>query len=451
MPDRSLLELARAVAADADEAAGEEVEAYVANSRETSVRAFAGDVEQLASAESAGIGVRVVRSGRVGFAWVASLGESSAREALAAARDNVTYASVDEHAGLARPDGLPAAELDLWRDQLAATPADEKVALVLELERAVRAADRRIRQVVHADYSDGLTESAVATSTGIFASSRRTICHLFVYAIAGEGDETQTGFGYSAGRSLPELDLDRCARDAVDRATRMLGATKPRSAQLPVVLDRRVSATLLGILAGTLSGEEVAKGRSLFANRVGEQVAHGGLTLVDDPTAPEALGATPFDAEGLATRRNVLIERGRLTGYLYDTHSARAAGTQSTGAAVRGGYWTTPGVGARAISLQPGELSQEQILSDVGDGLFVQSISGVHSGVNRVSGDFSVGAEGLMIRDGALAEPVREMTIASTLQRMLQHVRHVGADLEWLPGQAAGMTLAIDDVSLGGA
>jgi PmbA protein len=449
--DRPLLELAQAVAADADGASGEEVEAYVARSRETTVRAFAGEVEQFASAEYAGIGVRVVRGGRVGFAWVASLDESSASEALAAARDNVIYASHDDHAALARPDGVQAAELDLWREQLAATPADEKVALVLELERAVRAADGRIRQVVNADYSDGLSESAVATSTGISASSRRTVCHLFVSAIAGEGDETQTGFGYSAGRSLPELDLDRCARDAVERATRMLGARKPRSSQLPIVLDRRVSATLLGILAGTLSGEEVAKGRSLFANRVGEQVARNSITLVDDPTVPEALGATPFDAEGLATRRNVLIEGGTLTSYLHDTHSARAAGTRSTGAAVRGGYRTTPGVGARAISLLPGRLSQEQIISDVGEGLFVQSISGAHSGVNRVSGDFSVGAEGLMIREGTLAEPVREMTIASTLQRMLQHVRHVGSDLEWLPGQAAGLTLAIDDVSLGGA
>ncbi len=446
----SLTELATAVASQADLEAGEEIEAYVARGRETEVRVFEGEIEQLASAESAGIGVRVIREGKLGFAWVGALDEAAAREALAEARDNVAYGTIDEHAGLARPDGVEPAELSLWRDGLADFPTQSKIDLAMDLERRVRAGDSRIRQVVSADYSDGMGESAVVTSTGISASSRRTNCFVSVYAIAGDGDDTQTGFGYSVGRDAGDLDIEKCAADAVDRATRLLGARKPPSARLTVVLDRRVTATLVAILAGTLSGEEVSKGRSLFANRLREEVGAPCLTLVDDPTDDEAFGATPNDAEGLATRRNELISAGNLAAYLYDTHAARVAGTTSTGSAVRGGYRTTPGVGARAVSLLPGTLTQDEIIKEVGDGLLVQSITGVHSGVNAVSGDFSVGAEGLMIRGGQLAEPVREMTIASTIQRMLQHVRHVGGDLEWLPGSSAGLTLAIDDISLGG-
>ncbi len=448
MPE--LLELAEAVAARADVASGEEVEAYVAHGRDTSIRVYDGEIEQLSSAESAGVGVRVVREGRQGFAWVGALDETAAEEALTEARDNVAYASADEHAGLARPDGVAPVTLELWRGEQAEYPTQAKVDLALEVERMVRAGDPRIRQVVSSDYSDAMTEWGVATSTGISSAARRTICHLFVNAIAGEGDDTQTGFGYSVGRAAGDLDVVACSADAVERATRMLGAKKPRSSRLTAVLDRRVTATLLGILARTLSGEEVSKGRSLFADRVGEELGPGTLTLVDDPTDPAALGAAPMDAEGLATRRNELIQGGKLMGYLYDTHAARVAGTVSTGSAVRGGYRTTPGVGARAVSLLPGELSQEEIISAVGTGLFVQSVSGVHSGVNAVSGDFSVGAQGVMIRDGALAEPVREMTIASSIQRMLQHVSFIGSDLEWLPGSAAGLTLAIDDMSLGG-
>jgi PmbA protein len=208
---------------------------------------------------------------------------------------------------------------------------------------------------------------------------------------------------------------------------------------------------LLGILAGTLSGEEVAKGRSLFANRLGEEVAVADLTVVDDPTNPLAWGAAQSDAEGLACRRNSLIEGGKVLGYLYDTHAGRVAGTSSTASAVRGGYRTTPGVGARAVSLEPGDLTQEEIIGRVDHGLLVQSVSGAHSGVNSVSGDFSVGAEGLMIRHGSLAEPVREITVASTIQRMLQHVAFIGGDLEWLPGSSAGLTLAIDDMSMSGS
>jgi PmbA protein len=452
MPELAELdELAVSIAEQAVSGEGEQVEAYVSHGRETSVRVYEGDVEYLSTADSAGVGVRVVRNGRVGFAWVGALHNASAAEALREARDNACFSTVDEHAGLAEPDGVEPAPLDLWREELGEMATDAKIDLALDLERQVRHADSRIRQVVQTDYSDAMRESAIATSTGIRATSRRSNCFVSSYAIAGAGDETQTGFGYSVGRSAGDLDVSKAAGDAVDRATRLLGAKKPSSSRLTVLLEPRVSATLLSVLAATLSGEEVAKGRSLFANRVGEEVAMADFTLVDDPTDAAAFGATPTDAEGLACRRNRLIDGGKLLGYLYDTHAARAAGTSSTASAVRGGYRTTPGVGARAVAVEPGGLDQGEIVGRIDRGLLVQSVTGIHSGVNAVSGDFSVGAEGLMIRDGALAEPVRELTIASTIQRMLQHIVHIGADLEWLPGSAAGTSLAIADVSLSGA
>jgi PmbA protein len=209
-------------------------------------------------------------------------------------------------------------------------------------------------------------------------------------------------------------------------------------------------STLLSVISSAMSGEAVVKGRSFFAGRLGESIAVPSVTLVDDPTDPRAYGAATYDAEGLACRRNALIEAGVLQGFLYDTVSARRGGTTSTGSAVRGGYAGTPGAGCRALVLEPGHLDQDAVLASVGEGLFVQSVTGVHSGVNAVSGDFSVGAEGLMIRDGKLAEPVREVTVASTLQRMLQSILHIGSDLQWLPGIAAGQTLAIADMQLSG-
>jgi PmbA protein len=217
-----------------------------------------------------------------------------------------------------------------------------------------------------------------------------------------------------------------------------------------VVFEPEITATLLAVIGGTLDGEAVLKGRSLFADRVGEEVSVGAITLVDDPTDPEAYGAARFDAEGLATRRNVLIEAGVLREFLYNSYSARRAGTVSTASAVRAGFKSAPGTGARALTVVPGQHSPEEILALVGDGLFVQSVSGVHSGVNPVSGDFSVGAEGVLIRGGELAGPVREFTIASTIQRMLSGVVAVGSDLERLPSSAAGLTLAIADVSMSG-
>ncbi len=444
-----LLDLAVRIAGAAR--SGEEVEVYVSRGRDTDIRAYDGEVESLSSAASAGVGIRVVSGGRQGFAYAGSLDEQVIGEVLADARDNMAFATPDEHVGLAVPDEVAPAPLSLWDDAVDATPTEAKVELALNLERRVRHGDRRIRQVASADYGDLAVEAAVATSTGIAAATRRTVCSLSVSAIAGEDADSHTGVGFSAGRGPSDLDLEAAAADAIERATRLIGATKARSGRLVVVLDPRVTTTVLGVVSAALNGEAVTKGRSFFADRVGETVAVPELTLVDDPTDQRAFGAAAHDAEGLACRRNVLIDAGVLRGFVFDTTAARRAGTRSTASAVRGGYASTPTAGCRALAVTPGPLGPEEILAAVGEGLYVQSVTGVHSGVNPVSGDFSVGAEGLLIRDGQLADPVREVTIASTLQRMLQSLVHIGSDVEWLPGLAAGQTLAIDGMSLSGA
>jgi len=447
-PD-DLLQLATRVAAQAR--GSEELEVYVSRGVETDVRAYDGEVESLSSAASAGVGIRVVDGGRQGFAYAGSLDQAVIAETLAEARDNARFATPDEHVRLAVPDGHVPCDLDVWDEELAATPVEEKVRMALDLERRVRAADPRIRQVSSADYGDMASEAAIASSTGIAASTRRTLCSMSAAAIAGEGADSHTGVGFSAVRGPGDLDPDRVVVDAVQRATRLLGATKARSGRWTVVFDPRVTSTLLAIVASALSGEAVTKGRSLFAGRLGEKIAVPSVTIVDDPTDARALSAASHDAEGLACRRNVLVEEGVLRGFVFDTTSASRAGTTSTASAVRGGYASTPVAGCRALVLSPGPLDAPAILADVGDALYVQSVTGVHSGVNPISGDFSVGAEGVMVRDGLFAEPVREVTIASTMQRMLLSVLHVGADLEWLPGVAAGQTLAIEGMTLSGS
>jgi PmbA protein len=429
---------------------GEQVEAVVVHSRDTHVRAYEGEVEQLSSAESQGVGIRVVRDHRQGFAYAGSFDADVLAETLAEARDNAAFGTPDDALGLAEPDGVPVADLDLWRDDLPTLPAERKVALALELERAARAGDPRIVGVEEADYVDSVSASAVVTTTGIRAAGRETSCYLSTYVLAGDGDETQTGFGFSVGRTADDLDVAAAARDAADRGTRMLGATKPQTARLTIVLDPWVTAQLLGIIGAPLSGEAVLKGRSMFADRLGDQVASTLVTLIDDPTDARAFGATQTDGEGLATRPNVLLEGGVLRQFVHDSYTGRRLGAASTGSAVRG-FKSTPTPGTMALSLAPGEGTLADLVSAAGDGILVQEVIGMHSGVNPVSGDFSTGAEGLRIRGGALAEPVQEFTIASTLPRMLHDVTAVGADLTWLPMGAAGVSLVIGDVTVSGA
>ncbi len=429
---------------------GEQLEAYVGRSSDTQVRVYEGEVEQLAVADSQGVGVRVVRDGRQGFAYCGTFDAVALAETVEEARDNAAFGEPDVANGLPEPDGVEPVALDLWRPGLADVPTADKVALALELERAVLGADARITGVESCDYADSLAEAAVVTTTGIRRTSRETGCELVAYSLAADGDDTQTGFGFSLGRSFDELDVGVAARDAADRAVRMLGATKPPSGRLTIVLDPWVTAQLLGIVAGTLGAEEVVKGRSLFADRVGEQVASPLLTVVEDPTDARSWGATPVDAEGLATRRVPLVDAGVLQGFVHSTWTARRMGTASTGSAVRGGFKSTPGTGCRAVAPTPGTATAAELIAGVDDGVLVQEVSGLHSGVNPVSGDLSTGAEGVRIRGGQVAEPLREFTIASTLQRLLLDVRAVGADLTWLPMSAAGLTLVIGDVAVSG-
>jgi len=447
LPD--LLELAERVAGWSRP--GEAVEVYVSRGTETDVHVYDGEVESLSSATVAGAGIRVVADGRQGFAYVGLLEEGALAEALAEARDNASYATPEGWVGLPAPDGASPTLHDLWRDELASFPVERKVALALDLEREVKSADPRITNVESARWSDASSEMALASSLGVTASDKSTSCYLSVTAVAGEGDQNKLGHAYTVGRAPSDLVASKAAGEAVDRAVRLLGATQPKSAHLPVVFEPRVSAQLLGLVSSLLSGERVLKGTSLFADRLGEAVASRAVTLVDDPTNEVAWGASSFDDEGLACRRNTMIDEGVLACFLYDGTSARRAGTSSTASAVRAGFKSAPGVGARAVYLVPGELSAEEVLGTIGDGLLVQSVSGMHSGVNPVSGDFSVGAEGLLFSGGVLSAPVREVTIASSIQRMLQGVACVGSDLEWLPSSAAGLTLAISEMSMSGA
>ena len=400
---------------------GEQVEAVVVRGTDTEIKVYGGDVESLSSAQSQGVGIRVVLDGRQGFAYAGSLDEVVIAETLADARDNAGFATPDAYAGLAEPDGVPIDEIDLFRESLGSFAPEDKIALAVEVERAVLAADPRISGIESAEYMDGLAEAAVATTTGIRSVGRETSCYVATYAMAAEGGDTQTGFGFSVGREPSDLDPGRAAAEAADRATRMLGAVKPPTGRLTIVMDPWVTAQFVGLLGYTLNGDAVTKGRSLFADRLGDSVASPLVTLVDDPTDVRAYTATDTDGEGLAARRNVLVHDGVLEQFVHNAYTARRAGTTSTGNAVRG-FKSTPSVDCLFLALRPGSSSQADLIAGIDDGILVLDVSGLHSGVNPVSGDLSTGAEGIRIRNGELAEPVREFTIASTLQLSLIHI-----------------------------
>lgn len=429
---------------------GEQIEAYVGRGGETSVRVYEGELEHFVSAQSEGVGIRIIKDGRTGTAYAGTLDVKAIAEVLAEARDNVQFGTQDDFAGLATPDGVSPVPQKFWDEDLANYPTEAKVDLTKDLERRALAADQRVR-TESANYDDGWDESAFATTSGIRNSSRSNSCYVSVVTLADDGDETQTGFGFSVGDSPKEFDLDKAAREAAQRATRLLGATKPATKRTTIVLDPYVTSQFVSILSSAFNGENVSKGRSIFAERRGEQVAVPFFTLVDDPTNKLAYTATDIDGEGLAARRNVLIKDGVLQMFVHSSYSARRMQTASTGNATRGGFAGSPGVGCLAMQVTPGTKSQAELIADIDDGVLIQEVSGLHSGVNPISGDFSTGASGMTIVNGVVGAPIREFTIGSTLQRMLQDIIAIGNDVDWLPMRAAGLSLVIGDVTISGS
>jgi len=449
MTPEDLLTLACGVTARAQQ--GEQIEVACSHSRMRSIRVYDGEVEAMTTADNAGIGVRVLVDGREGFASAGSLDPDVVDAMLVEARENARFAEADPYVGVAEPDGVEAVDIDLWSKGVGATPIQDKIDLALQLEARVRAADPRITGVRTSSYSDNDGAFALASTSGIEAATNATSATIAIQALAEDGEKTQTGFGWDGARSPNDLDLDRVVGRAVSQTVDLLGATKPATSKVQLVLDPHLTATVMGLIAGTLTGDGVIKGRSPFVDRVGEQVASPLINLVDDPTNPASLGADSHDGEGLATRRVPLIIDGVLQGFLHDSYTGRRSGQGSTGSAVRGTRGL-PSPGVHALALSPGVdgTGVEDLIGDVDHGVLVFGLAGIHSGVNPVSGDFSVGVEGRMIRNGVLAEPISECTISSTLQRMLLDTQIVAGDLTHLPSGVSVPSIVIGDVMLSG-
>jgi PmbA protein len=442
---RELVQAAMAAATD-----GEQVEAYAEEERRTEVSALRGEVEGMTFSESRGLGVRVIRDGRLGYAWAADPSLDEAKETVWRARDNAALAEPDEHNGL--PDaGTIAPMPEIFREDSANVSADDKVRMALDLERYTVTRDPRVTKVDLAQVGDAVSRVAIASTTGVDVEYARTDAWALAVTLAVEGEETQTGFSYVITRGLDALTWEPVADEAVDRAVAMLGATKPPTAKVPVVLDPFAASNFLGVLAGALNAESVLKGRSLFADMVGRAVGSPVFTLVDDGRRLDGPGACPFDSEGVPSGRIELFTGGTLNGFLHDTYTARrtGGGQRSTGNAKRGGYRSAPGVGTSNFFVDGGELSFEELLSKAGGGVLIRDVSGAHSGANPISGEFSVGATGLRIEGGATGEPLREMTIASTLPEMLAGVAGVGSDLRFF-SSVGTPSILIGEMTLAG-
>ncbi len=442
MSERSLTELAASVLERAVAAGATAAEGYAEDSTGREIRVWGGEVESLTESAQRGLGVRAWLEGRVGYSYGTDLAEAGIEEIVASAVEAARAADPDEHAaapegGEAAPelDGIVDVSIDEW-------PTVDKVELALAAERAALGAEG-VSNVEQTIYSEESSSVAIATSAGTSGAYRSTIAYAYLQAHAGEQDGVESGLGFGVARGPAELDPEAIGGEAAGRASSMLGATKPASRAAPVLLDPTVAASLIGLIGGTLSADAVQRGRSPFAGRLGTRVGSESLDLLDDGLAEGGLASAPFDAEGVPHRRTSLIAGGELKTFLYDTYTARRDGESSTGNASRSGYRSPPTVSPSNLLVAEGERSFDELLVDADGGIYITDVTGLHSGVNPVSGTLSVGASGIEISGGELGEPVSEFTIGSDLISMLEGVRATASEARWVPFGGSVRTPAI--------
>ena len=407
------------------------------------------EVETLKEAGSRAAGLRILKGRRTGSAYTSDLSADGIRRMVRSALELVSITTEDPFAGL--PDiselGSLAGELALYSDDVAGLPTELKIDMARRAEDAALRADPRVTNSEGASFDTHLGRNAFANSRGFAGEYRTSYCSVNTVPVAREGDSMERDYWFSTARRFAGLDQpEEVGRIAARRAVRRLGRVKVETRKVPVVFEPRTARSLLDNIFDAVHGVSVYRNESFLAGKLGERVASEKLTVIDDGTIPGLFGTSPFDDEGVPTRRTVVIDKGVLKSYLLNAYTARKLGLKTTGNA-SGGLAGNAGVGNGNLYIEKGSAPPEQLIAGIREGFYVTELMGF--GVNIVTGDYSRGAAGLWIRNGELAFPVSEVTIAGNLRRMLLDLEAAGADLQFR-GSMAAPTLVIAEMTVGG-
>jgi PmbA protein len=407
------------------------------------------EVEKLKEAGSRGAGLRILIGKHTGSSYTSDLSSEGVQKLVQSALELADITTEDPFAGL--PDaselGSLGGDLGLYCADIEQVDTPRRIELARRAEDAALTADPRIANSEGASFDSHTGRHVFANSRGFLGEYRTSYCSISTVPVAREGESMERDYWYSMARGVAGLDdPEHVGRTAAQRALRRLGAVKVETQKVPVVFEPRTARTLLDNLFDAVHGTSVYRHESFLAGKLGEKVASEHLTVIDDGTLPGLFGTSPFDDEGVPSRRTVVVEKGVLRSYLLNTYAARKLGLKTTGNASRG-LSGNAGIGHGNLFIEKGVQLPEDLLKGIRNGFYVTELMGF--GVNIVTGDYSRGAAGIWIRDGELAFPVSEVTIAGNLQQMLHDVAVVGADLEFR-GSVAAPTLVIAEMTVGG-
>ncbi len=432
----------------ARKAGATEAEAYAERTRDSSVRVRDGEVEELQQAASKGVGLRVIREKRLGFAYGTDFSKAGLTQLAERAVALAKGAAKDEANGLPRAAQLGSGAAGEYDAAIEEISPEWKLAAARAAEKGARAEDARVKKFDSTGAGDFLAQAAIASSRGAGGESRASYAYVYCSPVAEADGQLQTASWSDTRRTLSSLEEpEQVGRTAARRAARMLGARKVKTQKVPVVFDPQMAAAFIAGLAGAVNGLLVYKKSSFLGGLLGKRVAPPGFTVLDDAALPQGIATRPFDGEGVLSRSTAVIEDGIVRNFLYDATTARKAKAETTGSASRA-WASLPSIGTSNFFLTAGAHKPEEIIRGVKQGLYVTAMLG--RGADVVTGDYSRGANGIWIENGELAYPVQEVTVSGNLLEMLRGIDAVGDDLDFR-GSTAAPTIRFAELQVSGS
>lgn len=416
------------VLASGKEAGFADCEVFYRGGKAFEVLIMEGEVSNYENSKEEGLAFRGNIDGRTGYAYTERLTEDAISYLVETAKENAALLSPEDAEELyAGEENYPV--LEGVNQELEALQVEEKIAAAMKMETAALAGAAEVASLDYCALGTGLAEIAIKNTKGLDVSFAKNFATAYVSAIARKGDETKTGTYFWKAQDWNDFDPEETGRKAAERAASHLGAASVPSGKYAVILDGRAMVSLLGAFAGIFFAESVQKGFSLLNGKTGEKIASEAVTLRDDALLAGGYGTQPFDSEGVSGKNKAVIAEGVLKTLLYNRKTAKKDGVQSTGNGFKAGLTGSVKTATTNFYLEKGTMSQEDLLAEMGDGLFITSLMGLHSGTNAVSGEFSLSAEGFFVKDGKLGQPVEQITIAGNFYTLLQEIEAVAEDL----------------------
>lgn len=445
-----LQQLATDIVTKAQKAGATDAEVVIREGDEFSTTVRLGEIETLKESGSRGIGLRIFVGQRVASTSSSDFTPEGIDHLTSGALALARVTSEDPFAGLADASqfGKLSDDLNLYHEDVYSLPTSERIDFARRCEAEAMSADTRIQNSDGGSFDAATGRKVLANSRGFVGEYPVSYCSVSTSPIAiGKNGEMQRDYWYSAARTITRLDSpESVGAEAARRTVRRLDARRVPTQRAPIVFAPEIARSLIGAIFDAANGDSIYRGASFFTGKLGEQVAAESVNVIDDGTIIGGFGTSPFDGEGLPTRRKIIVENGVLKTYLLNAYTARKLNMQSTGNAVRG-LAGNPGIGSGNLYLEPGKLSPEEILRDVKSGFYVTELLG--QGVNMVTGDYSRGASGLWIENGELTFPVQEVTVAGNLKEMFRNITAIGNNLVFR-SPAASPTLRIDGMTIAG-